>query len=441
MTRTNLPIELGDGLVMRWGRADDAEALAEFNVRIHSDDAANPDRFLGYWTRDLLSGKHPTTGPEDFTIVVDEKAGGKIVSSLCLISQTWLYEDMPFGCGRVELVGTDEAYRRRGLVARQFEVIHALSASKGETVQGITGIPWYYRQFGYEMALDLHGSALFFWSQPGNDVKVEQEMYRWRAAADSDIPLLQQLYPYHTQKSLINRQRTETLWRHEMNDPHEDSPYRRRFHIIETNDGQPVAYAEYNLWREHFILRELGVLPGHSWRAVTLFVTRALKAEAERLNPQREHPITNILFDFGPDHPTYDVLGEQLQKPWRPYAWYMRVADLPGFLRHIGPVLERRLAASFLAGHSGSVHLNLYRQMFTLTFHNGQLAEIVSFNPKRLEEGDARFPDLTFLQLLFGRCSLAELRTMFADCYASNEATILLNVLFPQRHSQVIGLG
>lgn len=437
----NLPIELGDGLVLRWGRADDAESLAEFNVRIHSDDPANPDRFLGYWTRDLLSGNHPTTSPQDFTVVVDEKAGGKIVSSLCLISQTWLYEDVPFGCGRVELVGTDEAYRRRGLVARQFEVIHALSTSKGEIVQGITGIPWYYRQFGYEMALDLHGSALYLWSQPGNEEKVEQETYRWHAAADTDIPLLQQLYPYHGQKSLINRPRTEAHWRHEMNDPHEDSPFRRRFHIIETSDGQPVAYAEFNHWRENFILRELGVMPGHSWRAVTLFVTRALKAEADRLNPGRERPITGIIFDFGPDHPAYDVLGEQLRKPWQPYAWYIRVPDLPGFLRHIRPVLERRLAASFMAGHSGTLRLNLYRQHFTLTFRQGQLTEIAPFTTKEFNDGDARFPDLTFLQLLFGRRSLADLRHAFPDCYANNEATILLNILFPQCHSQVVALG
>lgn len=436
-----LPIELNDGLTLRWGRAEDAEALAEFNVRIHSDDPANPDRFLGYWTRDLLSGKHPTTGPQDFTVVVDEAAGGKIVSSLCLISQTWLYEDVPFGCGRVELVGTDQAYRRRGLVARQFEVIHALSGSKGEMVQGITGIPWYYRQFGYEMALDLHGSALFSWSQPGNDEKVEQEMYRWRAAAETDIPLLQQLYPYHGQKFLINRQRTEALWQYEMNDPHTDSPFRRCFYMIENKAGQPVAYAEFNNWREKFILRELGVIPGHSWRAVTLFVTRALKAEVARLNANREQAITSIIFDFGPDHPTYDVLGDQLQRPWRPYAWYIRVADIPGFLRHIGPVLERRLAASFMAGHSGTLRLNLYRQQFVLTFNNGQLTEIVPFTPDGFNDGDARFPDLTFLQLLFGRCSLADLRHMFADCYANNEATVLIDILFPQRHSQPVALG
>ena len=33
---------------------------------------------------------------------------------------------------------------------------------RGELVQGITGIPYYYRQFGYEMALDLGGGRMCY---------------------------------------------------------------------------------------------------------------------------------------------------------------------------------------------------------------------------------------------------------------------------------------
>ena len=76
-----------------------------------------------------------------------------------LISQTWTYDGIPFGVGRPELVGTQPEYRKRGLVRAQFEVIHAFSAERGEMVQAITGIPFYYRQFGYEMAMGLGGAA------------------------------------------------------------------------------------------------------------------------------------------------------------------------------------------------------------------------------------------------------------------------------------------
>jgi hypothetical protein len=43
-----------------------------------------------------------------------------------------------------------------------------------------------------------------------------------------------------------------------------------------------------------------------------------------------------------------------------------------------------------------------------------------------------------FLQLLFGYRSFEELEYAFADCYAdNNEATALLNILFPKQASNV----
>lgn len=99
-----LPQNLGDSLVLRWATPADTEALASFNVHIHSDDLDDPEIWLARWTEDLMRGDHPTTRASDFTVVVDENAGGKIVSSLNLISQSWAYDGIPFGVGRPELV-------------------------------------------------------------------------------------------------------------------------------------------------------------------------------------------------------------------------------------------------------------------------------------------------------------------------------------------------
>ena len=48
--------------------------------------------------------------------------------------------------------------------------------------------------------------------------------------------------------------------------------------------------------------------------------------------------------------------------------------------------------------------------------------------------GAAAFPDLTFLQLLFGYRSFEELQYAFADC---DEAQALLTALFPKQASGV----
>src|SRR5215207_10599646 len=124
--------DLGNGLVMRRSTAEDAAALAEFNGKIHGENELDTKR-VAAWTHDLLARPHPTLHPDDFT-VVEETATGRIVSSLNLISQRWTYGGVPFGVGRVELVGTDPDYRRRGLVREQFEVVHQWSREKGELV-------------------------------------------------------------------------------------------------------------------------------------------------------------------------------------------------------------------------------------------------------------------------------------------------------------------
>jgi predicted acetyltransferase len=437
-----LPVDLGDGLLMRWAVPEDAEELGAFNFKIHDDNRDEPEVWLKDWTKDLMSGRHPTTDAGDFTLVVDRQAGDKIVSCLNLISQIWAYDGIPFAVGRIELVGTDPDYRQRGLVRRQMTAVHGKSAARGELVQAITGIPWVYRLFGYEMALNLGGSRAFFWTRPGNDKPQDEEVYRLRPAVKSDISTLEELYLEHCADSLVVHQRNREIWEYELFVAQRGTPAAHNTYIVEDRTGRAVAYIQFRSREANFWVRELGVRKGHSWRAIALFLVREFKKRADEMNQERKKPITNINFPLGESHPVYDALGSQLEKGRKPYAWYVRIADLAGFLRHITPALERRLAKSVMAGHNGTLRLNFYRSNLTLLFEKGKLIEIGAYEPDHVEDADALFPDLTFLQLLFGYRSFDELDFAFADCYAENaEAAVLLNCLFPRRPSDISPLS
>jgi hypothetical protein len=158
---------LGDNLVLRWSTAADAEELGRLYSHVFRENADAPlNHYTVAWTDDLLSGRHPLIGPGDFALVEDTRQR-TIVSATCLLSQTWEYEGIAFPVGRPEVVATAPDYRNRGLVRAIFELIHARSAAQGHMAQGITGIPYYYRQFGYEFALDLGGHrAVFFAAIP-----------------------------------------------------------------------------------------------------------------------------------------------------------------------------------------------------------------------------------------------------------------------------------
>jgi hypothetical protein len=146
---------------------------------------------------------------------------------------------------------------------------------------------------------------------------------------------------------------------------------------------------------------------------------------------------------LGEEHPAYEALGQELVGTWRhPYAWFVRVPHLARFLTHIKPVLEKRLAESVMAGHSGSFKLNFYTSQLKIDFEQGQITAITPYKPDDFFDFDAFFPNLTFLSVLFGRRTIQELRHVFADCYPRNvESSILLNILFPKQSSHVINLN
>jgi hypothetical protein len=152
---------------------------------------------------------------------------------------------------------------------------------------------------------------------------------------------------------------------------------------------------------------------------------------------------------LGTEHPLYRVA--RFQHFDDGYAWYARVPDVAAFLGAVAPALERRLAASPCAGHTGTLTLSFYTDGVRLALERGKLAAVEAWRPditvRGLElgrpSGDPRrplamFPDRTFLQLLFGFRTLEALETAFPDCVVRTpEARALLNALFPKTPSDV----
>lgn len=437
--------DLGGGLVMRRSTPADADALAEFNAKTHSDNEADGMR-VAAWTRDLLTRPHPTFDAADFTIV-EETAAGRIVSSCNLISQQWAYEGIPFGVGRVELVGTLAEFRNRGLVRAQFDELHKWSAARGEMLQSITGIPYFYRQFGYEMGLELGGGRVGFEPLIPRLKEGESEPFLIRPAAEADIPFILETYSHAQRRSLVTSHRDEKILRYEIFGKSENNVNRVEFRVIETVDHKSVGYLthpRYN-WNLGLVLFEFELKPGVSWLEVAPSVYRyALAKGKEYALRDNDPPETKngVAFWHGTAHPAYAVLRERLPRVRLSYAWYVRVPDLAGFIRHIAPALEKRLAESYLPGYSGTLHYTFYRDGLKLVFEKGKLKGVESYKPAPGMTSDAGFPDLAFLQLLFGYRSLDELRAHYADCYADSEdAHVVTAALFPKKPSLVIGLA
>lgn len=435
----DLPAHLDDGLILRQAAPADAEALVAFNGMIHGGPGEDePDAEIADAVRSLLAGGHPAVSASDFLVVVDSNSD--IVSSLALLPEPWAYGGVEFTAGRIEYVGTLPAYRRRGLVRRQMEVAHRWCAERGYLVEVISGIPNYYRRFGYEMALELWGGRTAFLPHVPDLPADTPEPYQVRPGGVGDIPFLTALDGQGRDRWLVTAVRDEEQWRYGLDGARAER-FRHALRIIERPDGEPVGYLTHlgELQQRTLIVSSYELATGVSWFEVAPSILRYLRSTGEAMRePDQPDSFQAISFWLGSDHPIFRAIPNRLPRVREPYAWFVRVADLPAFLRQVAPVLEARLAASVAPGYTGELLLSFYENGLRVTFAAGKLETVEPWEPSHPEDGDALFPDLKFLQLLFGRRSLAELEHADSDCLAiAEKARVLLDALFPKRPSFV----
>ncbi len=453
--------DLGDGLIRRWSTEADIEKIAWLLgsvFRNEKDELPNP-RQVGE-ARLVLQPPFPYMTSDDAAVVEDTSQPSRpLVACTYFWRHRWSYGGIPFGVTQPEMVATDPAYRRRGLVRSLFEMIHARSAAEGHLLQAITGISHFYRQFGYEYALDLEGSRTTYFTLIPDKEDHEPERTSLRLATLDDVAPIRSMYDRRRSPSLVWHEASDDWWRYAIGAW--DDPAVRghdvtrvgvpgRYWMILDAEQEACGYAWVAARRRGPALSvtELNLVPGIDAQLLVPSLLRSLRGLGQGAPGVRADvpPCREISFVLGRDHPLYDLLGENLAPQVElPYAWYVRIPDVRAFLLHVASVLEARLAASILAGFSGDVMFDLYREGLKLGFDDGKLTAIEPWQASDSEDDDQvsalRCPPLIFLQLLLSYRSVDELRTIFPDVLVKDEARLLVDTLFPKQHSFVEPLG
>lgn len=450
--------DLGGGLVCRWSTAADQERVGQLMgsvFRFRQDEPINIR--TADEARVFMSDGFPFAGPGDFALVEDRsKPDWPLVACTCFWRHCWSYGGLAFGVGRPENVATEPAYRNRGLVRALMNMIHARSAAEGHLVQAITGIPYFYRQFGYEYVLDLGGQRRVSLAALTDAKANPAEAYTMRLATEADLPDLLAWYNQRRSTSLVWHEAPADYWRYHITGWEEPTVRAQgptqvglfgRLHIIVDPQGRGCGYTwlAAKRWSDELRVYALELAPGVNWQRAMPSLLPLLRQYGETIPAVSADtgPFRQISFHLGRAHPAYDVLGESLApRAIPPYAWYLRVPDVPAFVQHVAPVLEERLARSPLTGHTDDLKIDFYRGGLRLAFEEGKLVTVEPWRaPDFGDEAQAGCPALTFLQLLFGYRSLAELRAFLPDVWASEEAALLLDVLFPKQPSTVYSLS
>ncbi|MEZ4869782.1 MAG: GNAT family N-acetyltransferase [Caldilineaceae bacterium] len=449
--------DLGDGLIRRWSTRADLAKIGHLFASVFRDGPDEPLNIpAGDEARVFMSNGFPLMGPGDFAVVEDtSKPDRPIVASTSVWRRRWSYGSIEFGVGQPENVATDPAYRNRGLVRALFAMFHARSAAEGHLAQAITGIRYFYRQFGYEYVLDLGGRTYLKLTEISASHESDPAPYHLRLATLADIPHLQALYNQRRAASLVWQETTDAYWRYHITAWNDVAVRAReitsigmlgRLYMIVDQADQICGYIwlASKRWGSDLPIYALELYPNVQWQALLPVLLPTLRQQAQQtpVAPTNAEPCSELCFHLGRAHPVYELLNTTMTTRYAsPYAWYLRVPDVPAFVRHIAPVLDARLAASASAGYTGELIFDFYRGGLRLVFAEGKLNVVEPWQaPLYGEQAHASCPALLFLQLLFGYRSLADLRATFPDVWAQDEVTLLINTLFPTQPSTVYSL-
>src|SRR5262245_15523312 len=104
-------------------------------------------------------------------------------------------------------------------------------------MQVIACIPWFYRQFGYELALPPCGGPRLSRGDLSPPAPAPRLPFRVRPMRAADLPFVLDLHNRSRTRRLVSVPRDERLWRYELEGHSPGSLTRVDFRVIEKPDG------------------------------------------------------------------------------------------------------------------------------------------------------------------------------------------------------------
>ncbi len=393
---------LGDGLVLRPAEPADLDQLDELlTARGEAADA-----------EDLrLVAADPDAGLEGTAVVVD---GARVVSTATLLSETVELGDVPLPAGQVELVATDPAYEGRGLVRALMAWCHERSAARGDLVQVMVGIPYFYRQFGYEYAIPIARALSATRPAPGSSEGLEV-----RRATMEDVGAMAALASGEQAAFDVRMSHSTACWRWLVQ--------RAGSQQWVATDGEGVVVTTGRTTPP-----DEGVVLGE--------VSASIPAGALAL---LDHS-----FELGggaveakerPGTVAGDALAPLLAGGGWPDCYYVRLPDPVALLERLRPVLTRRLVAADLASAEQEVLISAFRWHVRFAVGPSGAGPMRGGGPLQApgaHGGSGVAPD-RFASLLFGEVGAVGLAEREPDVYLGQQEA-LMAALFPPVRADVL---
>lgn len=386
---------------IRTARSEDIEGIAELiGDRIGDEDARETEIAL----------RDPDFDRNRWFVAA---SGDDILSTAAIFPGRLRFGDVTMVAGTIEFVATREDAEGRGLVRRLFDEIHRTASSRGEMVQWIVGITYFYRKFGYEYAIPVDGMHLF----PVGGAPEMPAGWSVRAARAEEIEMIVAAQESYAGAADVSITATKWLW----------ETYRRSpsYQVVVAEGPKERGYGRIYAWEDD--------------RYLTDIVVQSADAAAALANAAGDDGQSDLSILSRPAaRPYLDQLA-----PWTPSgdAYYLRVDDPVALLEAIRPVLDRRLAAA--DNLEGDALISLYGSSIRFTYGNRRIGPVRREGavPGPISEGGSGVAPDRIVSLILGPLGAAGLAELHPDVNLGEQAD-LMRALFPPQtcdvHSWVV---
>ncbi|KAF9113925.1 hypothetical protein BGX27_000524 [Mortierella sp. AM989] len=427
-------IDIGDGLIMRWSTRKDAENVARLlalafrwitysGPELKEGEGPEPSESAHAVGKRLLRGNSGVMSEFDYALVENTLAKddeNPILACVCLHGTMGYYGKVQLLYGRPEVVACHPDSRNRGFIRRLFlEMIHPASEARGDVIQVLPGIPYFYRQFGYEYAI---GNRTFrriddiytafpqldlskknkekeeaSKSEKGTPVVVEEQPFSLRAPTLDDIPYLVKM---STPEKMLNQAEVgltydEKYWRYTIHDliETEETKYdvaRISRVIVDSKTGQDcgIVVTKRSItspdpalglfiftledgyhYRDalHSVLGQMIELENQpsKWelKEIEEQQDKAEKGDKQEPEVKPKPAIKSLVLHLDPNHPVMKLVEAKSKFINTRFKLYTRVLSYAKFILKVAPTLEDRLAKSHLSGITVTWHFNFFRKV------------------------------------------------------------------------------
>ncbi len=374
---------------------------------------------------DLLGGRGDAADAVDLRLVVDDPSEGlesclvvahgeRIVSTATLLKETVRIGGVDVPAGQVELVATASDYEGRGFVRALIDEAHHRSAARGDLLQVMIGIPYFYRQFGYSYAMPIPCLRKL---RP--NAAVRDPAITVREATHQDIPAMGRLQDETQAGADVAMAHSAACWRWLID---RDGSIQ----WVAERDSRVIATCRLTPPGDDLVIAELA----GSFDGVTALVAEAAESGSTTV---QERPHAAV-------HATIDDLVVPLDGPAVMHDWYYaRIENLGPLLNRLAPILVARAESAGLLDRPHDVLLSSFRSHVRFTIGPDGMSPALSGGSEQAptSKGGSGIPPDSLAPLLLGPHGALGLEASVPDVMLGRQRDLMCS-LFPPMHADLL---